>query len=264
MVLVVMKLAIVSDIHANAQAWDVVAADIGRQGVEGIICLGDVVGYGPRPQEVLDALRAVTDNVILGNHDAVPGGQMRPDAFNDRAQDIINWTTDQLGEESKEYLSSLPYIIDLPADDVLFTHADVVAPAQWGYIISESDAALNFAACKEQVIFFGHSHHPGVFVQGRKGAVRKQDPGALQLEKGRRYLINPGSVGDPRTTDVRASYCIYDTKLKSLAFRQLPSTPRATAPTSRLPGSAPSHGSSPSSMARPATPRPTRRSPTRR
>ena len=216
-----MKYAIISDIHANAQAWEVVSSDLDRQQVDRIICLGDVVGYGPRPQEVLNLVREKTPHVILGNHDAVAGGQLSPDAFNERARAIIEWTCDQLDDESKHYLSTLPYVIEHPDGELLCTHAEVTHPESWAYITDEASAAQNFASCKEQVIFFGHSHQPGVFVLDRKGQVARLDPGALQIEKGQRYLVNPGSIGDPRTTDVRASYCIYDSVLKSLLFRQI-------------------------------------------
>ena len=217
-----MRFAIVSDIHANAQAWEVVARDIREQSVDLVICLGDVVGYGPRPQEVLDAVRETTPNILLGNHDAVPGGQMTSESFNDRARAIIDWTCDQLDPESRHFLSTLPYVIEEPGGNILFTHAEVRSPESWRYINDEESARRNFDACKEQVVFFGHSHKPGIFVLNRRGGIEEIDAGALQIEKGQRYLVNPGSVGDPRETDVRASYCVFDSDLQSLLFRQLP------------------------------------------
>ena len=107
-----MRYAIVSDIHANIRAWEAVLADIRSQRVDVIVCLGDVVGYGPKPAEVLEAVRSVTDHFVLGNHDAAAVGMMDYSIFNDHDRQAIEWTIKELSPDAKQFLSSVPLAIE--------------------------------------------------------------------------------------------------------------------------------------------------------
>ena len=123
-----MRYAIVSDIHANIRAWEAVLADIRSQRVDVIVCLRDVVGYGPKPAEVLEAVRSVTDHFVLGNHDAAAVGMMDYSIFNDHARQAIEWTITELSPDAKQFLSSVPLAIE--AGELLFVHAEV---ATWAF-----------------------------------------------------------------------------------------------------------------------------------
>ena len=216
-----MRFAIFSDIHANLQAWEAVLEDIQSQGVDTLVCLGDVVGYGPMPGPVLESVYQHTDNFVLGNHDAVVGGRIDAATFNEHARYVIEWTADQLGEEGAAFFAQVP--LTLRGEKMLFTHGDAARPGHFDYVVKAEDARPSFQACKDGVIFFGHTHDPCVFAcANRRGIIDKLPGTDLVLKEGRRYMINPGSVGDPRSAeDLRASYCIYDDTTRRLSFRKV-------------------------------------------
>jgi predicted phosphodiesterase len=216
-----MRFAIFSDIHANLQAWEAVLADIQSQGVDTLVCLGDVVGYGPMPGPVLESVYQFTDNFVLGNHDAVVGGRIDAATFNEHAQYVIKWTMEQLGDEGASFFAQVP--LTLRGEKMLFTHGDAARPGHFDYVVKAEDARPSFQSCRDEVIFFGHTHEPGVFAcANNKGIIDKLQGTDLVLKKGRRYMINPGSVGDPRTaSDLRSSYCLYDDTTRRLSFRRV-------------------------------------------
>lgn len=216
-----MRFAIFSDIHANLQAWEAVLADIQSQGADTLICLGDVVGYGPMPGPVLESVYQHTDNFVLGNHDAVVGGRIDAATFNEHAQYVIKWTAEQLGDEGAAFFAQVP--LTLRGEKMLFTHGDAARPGHFDYVVKAEDARPSFLSCKDEVIFFGHTHDPCVFAcANNKGIIDKLPGTDLVLKPGRRYMINPGSVGDPRcASDLRGSYCVYDDTTRRLSFRSV-------------------------------------------
>ena len=215
-----MRYAIFSDVHANRQAWEAVLADIAHQGADTLVCLGDVVGYGPKPLEVLAGVRAVTANFVLGNHDAAACGRLDPSIFNERARVVIEWTREQLDNSALQFLGQVPLQMNGP--DVYFVHAEVVQPGEFGYVEGVSSAKANLEAMVESLGFIGHTHLPLAYSMSKRGgAVTQLPPKDFQLERGHRYLVNVGSVGEPRTTDVRASYVIYDDVARAVFFRRV-------------------------------------------
>lgn len=215
-----MRYAIVSDIHANLRAWDAVLADIRSRGADAIICLGDVVGYGPQPAEVLAAVRAETSHFVLGNHDAAAAGMMDYSIFNDHARQAIEWTMTELDEEATAFLASVPLAIE--AGDILFVHAEIAEPGRFDYIDGPEMAQENFAANKHFVTFVGHTHQPKIFELGEEGTVRELLDETCSLDAANRYIVNVGSVGEPRNPDdLRARYVIYDSETREVDFRRV-------------------------------------------
>jgi predicted phosphodiesterase len=215
-----MRYAIVSDIHANLRAWDAVLADIRSQGADVIICLGDVVGYGPKPAEVLEAVRAETSHFVLGNHDAAAAGMMDYSIFNEHAQQAIEWTMTELTPEATTFLASLPLAIE--AGEILFVHAEIAEPGRFDYIDSPDMAQENFAANKHFVTFVGHTHQPKIFECGEEGTVRELVDQTCSLDPDKRYIVNVGSVGEPRNSDdLRARYVIYNSETREVDFRRV-------------------------------------------
>ncbi|MBT3376382.1 MAG: metallophosphoesterase family protein [Lentisphaerae bacterium] len=212
-----MRYAILSDIHANTPAFSVVLADIQSRNVDQILCLGDVVGYGPTPAEVLKQAHARVHHFVLGNHDAVVAERMSPDCFNARAKAAIEWTAQHLDTKARTFFRKLPYVLEGPG--FRCTHGHPAAPAQFRYVIRPSDALEAWASCAEQVIFVGHSHVPGLWVIGGSGKPHWLEPTDFAVEDGKRYIVNVGSVGQPRQDDTRASYCVYDHDTGSVLFR---------------------------------------------
>lgn len=215
-----MRYAIFSDIHANRQAWQAVLADALEQRAETLVCLGDVVGYGPKPLEVLNAVREVTPNFVLGNHDAAACGRLDPSIFNDRARSVIEWTREQLEDEALRFLNQVPLRMD--GAEIQFVHAELREPGEFGYIDGIAPAELNLKAMTSPLAFLGHTHLPLAFKMSRKGGQVTQQPALdFKIERDDRYLINVGSVGEPRSTDIRASYVIYDDVTRQVSFRKV-------------------------------------------
>ncbi|MBQ9726263.1 MAG: metallophosphoesterase family protein [Kiritimatiellae bacterium] len=214
-----MRYAFVSDIHGNLTAWNTVLQDMAVHRIDRIVCLGDVVGYGPQPAECLQSVYARVHSMVLGNHDAVVGGRMGAEQFNDRARRAIEWTRSRLGEAARRLFADLPMALKGPG--FRCAHGDFTDPALFRYVFSPEDAAANFAATSEQLLFVGHTHEACFFVTGESGAVYKLPPQDFALEEGKRYLVNAGSVGSPRDGDLRACYVIYDEAKKSVWFHRV-------------------------------------------
>ena len=215
-----MRYAIFSDVHANQQAWQAVLADAFEQRAGTLVCLGDVVGYGPKPLEVLNAVREVTPNFVLGNHDAAACGRLDPSIFNDRARSVIEWTREQLDDEARRFLNQVPLRMD--GAEIQFVHAELREPGEFGYIDGIGPAELNLKAITSPLAFLGHTHLPLAFKMPRKGGQVTQQPALdFKVERDDRYLINVGSVGEPRSTDIRASYVIYDDVTRQVSFRKV-------------------------------------------
>ncbi len=215
-----MRYAVISDVHANRQALKAVLTDISSNDIDKIISLGDLVGYGPSPAEVLETAYSNIHHFVLGNHDAVIAGKIVPSYFNEDARKIIEWTASNLGKGAGTFFRKIPLV--LKGADFRATHGEFSDPGSFEYIFDEKDALKSFGACSEALLFTGHSHIPGIFVVGQSGKAHWLDPRDFQIEEGKRYIVNAGSVGQPRNGDVRASYCIYDSELSDVLFRQVP------------------------------------------
>ena len=216
-----MRYAIVSDIHANLQAWEAVRADIAGQKVDATLCLGDIVGYGPMPAAVLDSVREHVDNIVMGNHDAAVGERMDTALFGERALQSLQWTRARLDDDGIRFLGELPLRIE--ADNFVAAHAELVDPEAFGYLDNPTDARLNFACSSHPLLFVGHTHVPEMYALREScNTVQKSACKDFVLEAGVRYLVNAGSVGDPRDGTAQACYCIYDDILQTVAFRKLP------------------------------------------
>lgn len=213
-----MRYAIFSDIHANLRAWEKVLDDIREQNVDVLVCLGDVVGYGPLPEEVLNAVREVTDNFVMGNHDAAAAGAIETSYFNEHARGAIEWTIAALSDEARAFLASVP--LSMETEEILFVHAEVCEPGRFGYIDQVEDAHVNFAGTDHFVTFVGHTHHPCVFELSNDGSVIQHPDSNCQLREENRYIVNVGSVGEPRNPDdLRGRYVIYDAETRVVEFR---------------------------------------------
>jgi predicted phosphodiesterase len=214
--------AVISDIHANEAALKKVLEDAAAQGVQRIVCLGDVVGYGPLPAQTVSMLIESDATVIAGNHDDAVSGRMDENGFVDLARDAVLRHREALGEKEREFLSTLPYTAMFA--EAAAAHGDFTDPANFLYLESEEDAKANFETIGARIAFVGHTHTPGIFLTGRSGNVYKIQPQDFTIEDDKRYIVNPGSVGYPREKDGQclSSYVIYDSEERSVSFRFLP------------------------------------------
>ena len=217
-----MRYAIIADIHANLTAFMAVLADIERRGgVEEVWCLGDVVGYGPDPHQCIELLRQGNHVCVAGNHDWAAIGKIDTSDFNPDAATACHWTAQQLSPEDVEYLESLPLVIQ--RSDFTLVHGSPRQPI-WEYLISTGSAKENLAYFQSQFCLVGHSHIPLVFKYSEAGACSSSQLSTnigLVLAKSR-LIINPGSVGQPRDSDPRASYAIYDSETRIIRLYRIP------------------------------------------
>ncbi|MFW6152672.1 MAG: metallophosphoesterase family protein [Verrucomicrobiota bacterium] len=215
-----MKVAIVSDIHANLQAWNAALLDIRGRGADRIICLGDIVGYGPDPVKVLESVHSNVDYFALGNHDAVICGKMNPSLFNANARKIIEWTKDKLNRKAINFLKTLP--LSVSCEFFRATHGEFSDPASFNYIIDPEDAMPSWEAVEQDLLFVGHTHQPGIFLLGESNIPRRVEAQDFELEEGKRFLVNVGSVGQPRDRQAFAVFCILDTEKRSIFWHRTP------------------------------------------
>lgn len=195
-----MRLAIISDIHGNREALSRTLDDIRTRGADEIICLGDIVGYGPDPGECLSMVRELDVPCLMGNHDAATYDLVVRSTFSPLARTAIEWTSGRLDKETIEHLRGLPLVLE--RHGMTFVHAAPVDPQEFNYIMDESDAAGHFAGFSSPICFIGHTHHPEVFCEDLTGR---------RVVRGLRAIVNVGSVGQPRDGDQRACYGLFDT-----------------------------------------------------
>lgn len=217
-----MQVVVLSDIHANLEALDAVVADARRHGFDRVACLGDLVGYGASPIEVVDRVESLGAlAVIRGNHDKVCAGLEPATNFNDAARAAAEWTYATLGPVYRERLAALPRGPVALTDEIEICHGTPFD--EDFYVFDEGDAARAIAATSRRVCFFGHTHVPAVYSTS-SDPVRTSPDAAdeflLPLEG--RVLINVGSVGQPRDGDPRAAYGIIDTERGAVALHRVP------------------------------------------
>jgi predicted phosphodiesterase len=220
-----MRFLVLSDIHANLTALDAaLAAAEGRW--ERILCLGDVVDYGPDPNEVTERVKGLAPFIIRGNHDKVVAGLADLDDFNPVAQTAARWTRDALKPENSDYVSKLPAG---PAHTDGLTMVHGAYHDEDEYVFAPLQAMSGLLESPSAVTFFGHTHYQGGFSYraGQIGVIHlTPEPGpnfaALRLEQGTRYLINPGSIGQPRDGDPRCAFAIADLDHQVIEFWRVP------------------------------------------
>lgn len=214
-----MKYAVYSDIHSNLEAFEVVLKDINRQKVDKKIFLGDIVGYGPNPNECIEILKKNADIILAGNHDWAAVGKTDTSYFNPYAKESIEWTAEQLSKENRKFLRNLRPAITL--NEFHIFHSTPLEPEQWHYIMTTQDAQENYELLKKDLCFIGHSHQPVVIEFVDKVNIMPFYDLYKQLEKDRKYIVNVGSVGQPRDANPDSCYLIYDSKARSFEYRRI-------------------------------------------
>ena len=224
--------AVISDVHANAIALDAVLVDARKRGAERIVCLGDVVGYGPEPNEVAERVRKACHATVAGNHDDAVSGRGNADDFNEFAANAAARHRAEISSENRAWLATLPYVF--AEGGFACAHGEFSSPPDFDYVFNAGDAIPSWRMRDEQLLFVGHTHAPQVFVLYADGLPRTFAPHDFTLEEGRRYVVNPGSVGFPRGGGSNlCSYCTYDSDSRAVAFHFLPFDLRGVMPAGR-------------------------------
>ncbi len=214
-----MRLALLSDIHANLEALTAVFRDIESQKIDQVICLGDVVGYGSDPVACLELVEKNCRVRLMGNHESAALGRMNDQALNDVARSSMEWTRKQLDDRLIAMIER--FEMQKRAADLQFVHASPFEPENWHYILTPKAAAKAFDATDAFICFFGHSHLPTIFSIGEDQKVRSRFGHDFQPLDENRYLVNVGSVGQPRDDDPRSCYVVYDSDTVDVYYRRV-------------------------------------------
>lgn len=214
-----MRYAILSDIHGNLPALRAVLADAeGR--ADGVLCLGDTVGYGAEPRLCVELVAQRAAAVVGGNHEYAVAGLLDLAWFNRYARAAAEWTQEQLDDDHRAYIRGLPLTAEV--GDATLVHASPRHPEEWDYLVTAGDGFEAFGAFATRYCFVGHSHVPGVWSLGSSGPEHDATAADVTAAHGRRYLVNVGSVGQPRDRDPRAAYALWDADAGHVAIRRVP------------------------------------------
>ncbi len=212
------RVAIFSDIHSNLEAFQAVLADIKKEKVEHLICLGDVVGYNANPSECLALVRSLGCALVKGNHDDDATSNSSLSDYRDMARLSMAYTRARLSNDEKEFLKQLPFVQYLHG--VTVVHASLYKPEEFYYVDSRIEAIYHFTSQMTQLAFCGHTHIPQIYVKSG-AAVTVERTGPLKLKDDLMYLVNVGSVGQPRDRNWHSSYVIYNPETKEVEFRRV-------------------------------------------
>ncbi len=212
------KTAIFSDIHGNLKALEAVIADAKREGVQNFACLGDVVGYGPDPIECIATLQEIDCVCVKGNHDDDASNNRSLDNLNDEARISLEWTRKRLSASQKEWLATLPYQRRLGRN--MLVHSSPDNPEKWNYVRNRFDAAASMQVQNTPLCFLGHTHVPAAYCKEGVNVMAVKEP-FIHLQADQRYLVNVGSVGQPRDGIPEASYVMFDRLERTLTFSRV-------------------------------------------
>jgi len=214
-----MRVAVISDIHSNVHALEAVLAEIDHESPDAIWCLGDIVGYGPRPDECCSLVQERASVCLCGNHDLGVRGDVDLDDFAPDAAAAALWTRGMLGERAKVFLGSLGPMGE--ADGVQLFHASPRDPV-WEYILTDQAALAALELTSAALVLVGHSHVPLAVTVDEGQLEGGHAPAGTEIELGeRRWLLNPGSVGQPRDGDLRAAWLMLDLAARKASFRRV-------------------------------------------
>ncbi|HTY45318.1 MAG TPA: metallophosphoesterase family protein [Patescibacteria group bacterium] len=214
-----MRYGIFSDVHSNLEALDAVLDAYENEHIDAYLCVGDIVGYAANPNECIEKVRALAEVTVAGNHDWASVGLFSEDYFNPYAKEAIYWTRGNLYATSKQFLESLQLVYE--NQDLTLVHGTLDGAGNFDYMIDEFVARDSFRILHTDICFVGHLHTTGVFAKDKSGGIVYGEPNQLQLKEGDQYIVNVGSVGQPRDGNPDAAYCIYDTEKKEVRIKRV-------------------------------------------
>ena len=215
-----MRYGVFSDVHSNRPALEAVLAALQSERVDRLLCAGDLVGYAAEPAACVEQVRAAAHAVVAGNHDWAVAGRFDAAWFHHDARAALAWTTDHLSAAAAQYLAGLP--LTWQDESVTLAHGTLHEPEQFHYLLDADAAARSLALQTTPVAFVGHTHVPVAFAVDADGDVQCLRGPRVEVQRGRRYLVNVGSVGQPRDQDPRACYVVYDTARRLVEFTRVP------------------------------------------
>lgn len=214
-----MRYGIFSDVHSNLEALQAVVASYANEEIDQVLCAGDVVGYAADPNECVKIIGSLAIATVAGNHDWAVVDLFSLEHLNPFAQAAVIWTRRHLKDTEARSLKALDLVF--ANEDLALVHGTLNNPQDFNYMTDEYMAEESFSRLKAPVCFIGHTHQPGVFVQDKSGALEYRQSETLKMNAESRYIINVGSVGQPRDGNPKAAYCIYDTDKKEIQIKRV-------------------------------------------
>lgn len=214
-----MRYGIFADIHSNLEALDAVIEAYKNESIDKYLCVGDVVGYAVNPKECIEKIKAIAMVTVAGNHDWASVNLFSVEYFNPPASEAIFWTRQNLDDSGRHFLESLKLIYK--NEDLTLVHGTLDNPGDFNYMTNGYIAEETFRILETNICFIGHSHVPGVFIKSPAGRIVYRQEDAVDIEIENTYIVNVGSVGQPRDGNPEATYCIYDTDKKEVCIRRV-------------------------------------------
>ncbi len=209
-----MRYGLFSDVHSNFEALEAVLRSLAKEKVQKYICVGDIIGYAANPNECLDRVRELGAVVVAGNHDLAAVGHPILYRLYDPSREAAEWTADQLTEENKTWIRTLPFVSQEGTATLI--HGSLFEPEAFHYIHEPSEIEQNFSLMETPLCFIGHSHFPWIVEEGGQAAVSE-----IAYREEKKYLVNVGSVGQPRDGDRRASFCVWDSQERRIELKRI-------------------------------------------
>jgi predicted phosphodiesterase len=214
-----MRYGIFSDVHSNLEALEAVISAYRGESIDKYLCVGDVVGYGANPKECIEKVRTIAMITIAGNHDWATVNLFSVDYFNPAAKEAVFWTRNILDQKDAFFLESLK--LTYKNEDFTLVHGTLDRPQDFNYMIDGFAAKETFRLLETNICFVGHTHVAGVFMKDRYGRPHYEKDASVNIKPGNKYIINTGSVGQPRDGNPKAAYCVYDTEKKSIQIKRV-------------------------------------------
>ena len=214
-----MRYGIFSDIHSNLEALDAVIEAYRKEKIDRYLCVGDVVGYASSPKECIEKIRMLAMITVAGNHDWASVNLISTDYFNPLAKEAVFWTQRNLDEEGRYFLEHLMLVYK--NEDLTMVHGTLDEPGDFNYMADGYIASRTFELLETNICFVGHTHVPGVFIKSKDSRIRYQEDSNINIKEDSKYIINVGSVGQPRGGNPKAAYCIYDSDKKNVQIKRI-------------------------------------------
>jgi len=214
-----MRYGIFSDIHANLEALNTVIEAYRKEHIDKYLCIGDIVGYAANPKECIEIVKTQAIITVAGNHDWASVNLFPTNYFNPLAKEAIYWTERNLDQQDRYFLEHLELIYK--NDDLTMVHGTLSEPQDFEYMVDGEDASMAFELMENNICFVGHTHVPGAFIKSKDANIAYRNASDIDIKKEDKYIINVGSVGQPRDGNPKAAYCIYDTVKKNIQIKRI-------------------------------------------
>lgn len=214
-----MRYGIFSDVHSNLEALDTILDAYQKEAIDTYLCVGDIVGYAANPKECIEKVKKSAMITVAGNHDWAAVNLFSVDYFNPVACEAIFWTRRNLDDPDRYFLESLKLVYK--NEDLTLVHGTLDNPRDFNYMTDGYIAWETFRLLETNICFVGHSHVAGIFIKDKDDRITYREDNSVDIEKEKKYIINVGSVGQPRDGNPQACYCIYDTDKKEIQIKRI-------------------------------------------